>query len=219
MALDPNIILAGKPAILPSYYENQLNQAKLNSDNQNTQINQMKIDAANNATTNAANLKSIYGGYTGDNADLTQKLIQSGNAEDAIKMGNFGSEQKTKNLANTQATGKIISQVAGAVATAPPDKIHDAASQGIDYLLQNGIYTPDIAAQAKAHIATLQPEELRTLSQQTQMQGLTPEQQLPKVGIENLGGTSQPYAQSPITGMTTNAGAPMARTQDRKSVV
>ena len=127
--------------------------------------------------------------------------------------GALATEQTTKNLANTQATGKIVSQVAGAVANAPPDKIHDAASQGIDYLLQNGIYTPDVAAQAKAHIATLQPEELRTLSQQTQMQGLSPEQQLPKTGVENLGGTSQPYAQSPITGMTTNAGAPMIRTQ------
>ena len=213
MSLDPNIILAGKPATLPSYYENQINQSNLDSALQTKQMNQMKIDAANLATTNSANLKNIYGGYTGNNADLTQKLIQSGNADDAIKMGNYGTEQTTKNLANTQTTGKIVSQVAGAVANVPPDKIHDAASQGIDYLLQNGIYTPDVAAQAKAHIATLQPEELRTFSQQTHTQGLSPEQQLPKVGIENLGGTSQPYAQSPITGMTTNAGLPMTRTQ------
>ena len=53
MPLDPNILLAGKPSILPSYYENQLNQAKLNSSNQDNQINQMKIDAASIATINA----------------------------------------------------------------------------------------------------------------------------------------------------------------------
>ena len=66
MSLDPNIILAGKPAQLPSYYENQINQSNIDSALQTKQMNQMKIDAANLATTNSANLKNIYGGYTGN---------------------------------------------------------------------------------------------------------------------------------------------------------
>ena len=213
MPLDPNIILAGKPATLPSYYENQLNQSNLDTANQSRQINQINIDKANQAATNAANLKSIYAGYTGDNSDLTQKLIQSGNLKEGMDIGNFGTEQTTKDLANTQTVAKIVGQTAGSILDVPDEKIHEAASQGIDYLQQNNVYTPEFAAHAKEQISNMQPAELRDFLRQTQKHALSPEQQLPKTGIENLGGTSQPYAQSPITGMTTNAGLPMQRTQ------
>ena len=47
-------------------------------------MNQMKIDASNQSLADKAKLNNIYSGYSGDNADLTKKLIQSGNPEDAI---------------------------------------------------------------------------------------------------------------------------------------
>ena len=51
MALDPNIILGGKPATIPSYYENQINQSNIDAALQTKQMNQMKIDASNKAVT------------------------------------------------------------------------------------------------------------------------------------------------------------------------
>ena len=214
MSLDPNIILAGKPATIPSYYDNQLNQAKLNSANQDSQMNDIKINQYNQSLADKAKLDSIYSGYTGDKNDLTQKLIQSGNIKEGMDIGNFGTEQTTKNLANSQATNKIIGQVAGAVLNTPDEKIHDAASQGIDYLQQAvpNVYTPEFAASAKQHLSTMQPAEARAFLQQLQTQALSPEQQLPKVSIEDLNGSKQPTIQSPITGVATQVGAPMMKT-------
>ena len=213
MALDPNIILSGKPATLPSYYENQLNQSKINSALQDGQMNDIKIKQYNQSLADKAHLDGIYSGYNGDNKSLTQKLIQSGNIKEGIDIGNFGTEQTTKDLANTTSKAKIVGQVAGSILNAPPEKIHDAASQGIDYLQQNNVYTPEFAAHAKEQIANMQPAELTQFLQQLQTQALSPEQQLPKVSVEDNGGYKQPIAQSPITGAVTQVGSPMMKTQ------
>lgn len=213
MPLDPSIILAGKPAQIPTYYENQLNQSKIADALQNQKVNQLKIDEYNRGLETNKKLSDIYSKYSGNNSELSANLMRAGSAEDAIKVGNYGAEQTTKGLANTKSSNEIMGQVAGSVLQLPDEKIHDASMQGIDYLQKAlpDIYTPEFADQARQHTSAMQPQDLRLFLQQMQTQALSAKDQIPKTGIQNLGGTDQAYSQD-IFGKVTNVGDPMQKT-------
>lgn len=219
MELNPDIILGYKAPVVSTADQRDQNAQALQAGDYANQESQIKIRNANSAQQNEMTRRQIAQSSNGDMGAYVTGLKNAGMMDEASKAQKYLDENTasadthtTSNMTNMTAKSKAIGSIAGSVASLPLDQIHSGAGKAIDYLQQNGLYDENTANEARQHIGTMQPQELQGMMRQMQNQALTPEQQMPKNSVQNLGGTAQPISQD-IYGAVTPVGQPMQVTQ------
>lgn len=90
------------------------------------------------------------------------------------------------------------------------------ANDAIDWLLQQGVYTPEHAAQDKAKVAAA-PDKVGELADMAFRASLAAKDQLAKVSTHDAGGTVATVGTDPVTGKTTTLSS-LAKTQSPDNI-
>lgn len=208
MALDPSIITGIRPVQIDSpvnalaqvlkaqsmQQENQLGQAKLDEYQRSKARQNKLLDLVKSlpaGTTDTQRIDALKGGGYFDEADK----LQSG----MLSRQKIESEAKAKEWDTQAKKLDLAGQAFGAVRQNPT---LENANQVLDYLGQNGVYSPETVAQYKATVAA-DPSKIASLADTAFRTVLGAKEQLMKTDTRNLGGTTQTIGVDPVSGKTT----------------
>lgn len=198
--------------IKPVQLENPLAQYAQLAQVQNAQNQNRLADLAYGekqreiSQTNALN--DIYKNAVGADGKIDRQKVFTGAAQGGL--GNklpalqkvFAEQDKaTADLDKTKLEGitkrlEIAGQAFGYVRNNPT---LEAAHSVLDYLGQNGVYSPEQVAQYKAAVAA-NPANVKQLADQAFQSVLSAQAQLPKVETRNTGGSTDTMQINPVTG-------------------
>lgn len=208
MPLDPSIITGIKPVQIDSPVNALAQVLKIQSMQQEGQLGQAKLDeytrtkARQNKllelvqglpanTTDEQRLGALKGGGYFDEADkLETGMLNRRKVESEAKAKEWDAQSKKLDLAG-QAFGFVRQ-----------NPTLEAANQVLDYLGQNGVYSPETVAQYKATVAA-DPSKIASLADTAFRTVLGAKEQLMKVDTRNLGGSTQTTGTDPLTGKVT----------------
>lgn len=173
--------------------ETQLGQAKLD-EYQRTKARQNKLlELVQGLPANASDddrINAMKGGGYFDEADKLQTgMINRRKVEAEAKAKEWDAQAKKLDLAG-QAFGYVRQ-----------NPTLEAAHQALDYLGQNGIYTPETVIQYKQAVAA-DPSKIASLADMAFRTALDSKEQLMKIDTRNLGGTTQTIGIDPVSGKT-----------------
>ena len=207
MALDPNIIAGIRPVQIDSPVNALAQVLKVQGLQQDAQLGQAKLDeytrtkARQNkllnlvqslpaGTTDDQRIDALKGGGYFDEADKLQTgMVNRRKVEAEAKAKEWDAQAKKLDLAG-QAFGYVRQ-----------NPTLEAANQVLDYLGQQGVYSPETVAQYKATVAS-DPSKIASLADTAFRTVLGAKEQLMKVDTRNLGGTTQTIGTDPLTGRT-----------------
>lgn len=208
MALDPSIITGIRPVQIDSPVNALAQVLKVQSMQQDAQLGQTKLDEYQRSktrqnklldlvqalpvgTTDTQRVDALKGGGYFDEADK----LQSG----MLNRQKIESEAKAKEWETQSKKLDFAGQAFNMVRQNPT---LENAHQVLDYLGQNGIYSPETVAQYKAAVAA-DPTKIASLADTAFRTVLGAKEQLMKVDTRNLGGTTQTIGVDPVTGKAT----------------
>lgn len=185
----------------------QLQQAQ-----QQNQLGQMKMDEYRTGQERTNGLRALLNGDYANPQARQDAMMKGGYLKEAQDYGKNQAEiEKTtgeaqfKQLETAHKKIDIMGQVFGFVKDNPST---ESAMQATDYLVQNGIMTPEQAQATKAKIAAdPSPETIRTLATQAYQSALSTKDQLPKLQTFNAGNRQVTQSVNPITGKATETGS------------
>jgi hypothetical protein len=190
---------------------------------QGQQMNALKMDEYQRGIQSQNSLRQLLGGFGSDHSANQQKLLQGGYMKEAQDYGKNQAdiakttgEAQYKQIETAHKKIDLMGQAFGYVKDNPSA---EAALQATDYLVQNGIMTPEQAQATKAKIAAdPSPETIRTLATQAFQSALSTKDQLPKLQTFNAGDRQVNQSVNPITGKATETGStPILQSADNKA--
>lgn len=210
MALDPSIITGIKPIQIESpvnqlaqflqvqsaQQQNQMGQAKLEEYDRSKARQNKLLDLVQSlpaGTTDTQRIDALKGGGYFDEADK----LQSG----MLNRQKIESEAKAKEWDTQAKKLDLAGQAFGAVRQNPT---LEHANQVLDYLGQNGVYSPETVAQYKATVAA-DPSKIASLADTAFRTVLGAKEQLFKTETRNTGATTDTLTIDPVTGKATVA--------------
>lgn len=211
MPIDPSIALGVKPIQIESPV-NQLGQIlQIQGAQQANQLNSLKMDEYNRGVTRQNQLRTLLsglgnvpddqrisalrsGGYF-DEADKLEGGVLARKKTDA-EVGKIGSETEIKKL---EAASKRIDIAGNAFGYVMRNPTMDNAMQALDYLVQNGVYTPEQGAQYKSQVQA-NPQSIGQLAETAYRGALSAKDQLAKMETMNAGNRQVTQSIDPVTG-------------------
>lgn len=211
MPIDSNIALSFKPVQLQNPLEQygqiaQIQQAQ----NQNRLADLMYGEKQRELSAESAFSNLLAGGKEGQG--IVQGLASQGYGNKAMAYNKMLQEQEKQkaDIAKTNAEASkfnvetahkkldIAGQAFGFVRANPT---LENAHATLDYLGQQGIYTPEQVATYKAQVAS-DPSKIASLAEQAFRSALAAKDQLAKIDTRNIGGTTDTLSIDPVTGKT-----------------
>lgn len=219
MGIDSNIAMGVKPIQIEDPMNALAKMMQIKDAQQASQLNTLKMDEHQRGVTNQNALRQLMSGFGDDHAANQSKLLKGGFLKESQDYGKSQADMlksaadAKKTAAETQfkqvetAHKRIdaVGQVFGYVKDNPSA---EAALQATDYLVTQGIMTPEQAAQTKARIeADPTPNTIRALATQAYQSALSAKDQLPKLQTFNAGDRQVNQSVNPITGVATETGS------------
>ena len=223
--IDASIALGVKPPQIESPMNALAKVLQVREAQQGQQINALKMDEYQRGIESQNRLRQLLGGFGADHSANEQKLMQGGYMKEAQDYGkNQADIAKTtgdaqyKQIETAHKKIDLMGQAFGFVKDNPSA---ESALQATDYLVQNGIMTPEQAQATKAKIAAdPSPETIRNLAMQAYQNALSTKDQLPKLQTFNAGNRQVNQAVNPITGKATETGSTViGQSADNKASV
>lgn len=210
--IDASIALGVKPPQIESPMNALAKVLQVREAQQGQQINALKMDEYQRGIESQNRLRQLLGGFGSDHGANQQKLMQGGYMKEAQDYGkNQADIAKTtgdaqyKQIETAHKKIDLMGQAFGFVKDNPSA---ESALQATDYLVQNGIMTPEQAQATKAKIAAdPSPETIRNLAMQAYQNALSTKDQLPKLQTFNAGNRQVNQSVNPITGKATETGS------------
>jgi hypothetical protein len=219
MGIDASIAMGVKPVQIEDPMNALAKMMQIKDAQAASQFNAMKVDEYQRGLTNQNALRQLLTGFGDDHAANQTALMRGGFMKEAQDYGKAQADLgKTK--ADTQKTTAetqfkqvetahkridAMGQVFGYVKDNPSA---ETALQATDYLVTQGIMTPEQAAQTKARIeADPSPNTIRALATQAYQSALSAKDQLPKLQTFNAGDRQVNQSVNPITGVPTQTGS------------
>lgn len=218
MGIDASIAMGVKPVQIEDPMNALAKMMQIKDAQAASQFNAMKVDEYQRGISNQNALRQLLTGFGDDYAANQRKLLQGGFMKEAQDYGKAQADLG-KTQADTQKTAAetqfkqvetahkridAMGQVFGYVKDNPSA---ETALQATEYLVSQGIMTPEQAAQTKARIAAdPSPNTIRALATQAFQSALSAKDQLPKLQTFNAGDRQVNQAVNPITGVPTQTG-------------
>lgn len=172
---------------------------------QQNQLAQLAFADRQRAQAEQERLRGIYSSGAQGPA-LESQLLQGGFADQALKLGKDRRENQkldvdteAKRIETAKQRLDIAGQAFGAVRANPSPQ---AAASTIQYLTDNGIFTPEQSQQYMQRIAQASPQEIAQLADQAFRSTLDAKEQLAKYVTSNTGQQTVTNAIDPVTGQT-----------------
>lgn len=182
---------------------------------QQNELGRLKMDEYQRATQERNSLADLYRSSLGADGQIDRAKLLSGAASGGLGaqipalQKNFADQDKAaadvdKTRAETRAKALemaktrigLASQAFGHVRQNPTP---ETAFAVLDYLGQNGVYTPEQVDQYKAKVQA-EPGRVGEMAEMAFRAALDAKEQLEKISTQNLGGTSQTTGVDPVTG-------------------
>jgi len=208
MALDPSIITGIKPIQIDSPVNQLAQLLKVQSLQQEGRLGQAKLDEYQRNTAQQQRVRDMLNklgpGATAQSRIGGLESLGEFDAADKIRSGDLNrqkieSEAKAKEWDTQAKKLDLAGQAFGHVRQNPT---LENANQVLDYLGQNGVYSPETVAQYKAAVAA-DPTKIASLADTAFRTVLGAKEQLMKIDTRNLGGTTQTIGIDPVTGKPT----------------
>jgi len=184
-------------------YDNEAMQAQQNAlalQNAKIQQNALQQQQADSAT-----YRNALKGFGSDATANYNTLIRAGlGAQAEAYKKNATDQEKVKadaDKARFDAAAKKIDIAGQAFNYVRLNPTLDNANAVIDYLGQNGIYSPEQVAQYKAQVQQ-NPDGIGNLAEMAFRSALNTKEQLANIQTRNLGGTTDTLSIDPVTGAT-----------------
>ena len=184
-------------------YDNEAMQAQQNAlalQNAKIQQNALQQQQADSAT-----YRNALKGFGSDATANYNTLIRAGlGAQAEAYKKNATDQEKVKadaDKARLDAAAKKIDIAGQAFNYVRLNPTLDNANAVIDYLGQNGIYSPEQVAQYKAQVQQ-NPDGIGNLAEMAFRSALNTKEQLANIQTRNLGGTTDTLSIDPVTGAT-----------------
>jgi hypothetical protein len=197
MATDASILMGYRPPQLISFADaeqnalaNRMNRAKLDEyDKGVAEKNALSAAYKQFGTDNAANIGTLYKSGFGQQAQALQKS-QSEAAKD----------QAATNKTQIEAASKKLDLAGSAFGYVRANPSAENARAALDYLGQNGVYSPEQVAQYKQKVLS-DPSKVGELADMAFRASLSAKDQLLKTETRNTGGATDTLAIDPVTGL------------------
>lgn len=184
-------------------YDNESDQQQQNAlalQNAKIQQNALQQQQADSAT-----YRNVLKGFGSDATANYNTLIRAGlGAQAEAYKKNATDQEKVKadaDKARFDAAAKKIDIAGQAFNYVRLNPTLDNANAVIDYLGQNGIYSPEQVAQYKAQVQQ-NPDGIGNLAEMAFRSALNTKDQLANIQTRNLGGTTDTMSIDPVTGAT-----------------
>lgn len=184
-------------------YDNESDQQQQNAlalQNAKIQQNALQQQQADSAT-----YRNVLKGFGSDATANYNTLIRAGlGAQAEAYKKNATDQEKVKadaDKARFDAAAKKIDIAGQAFNYVRLNPTLDNANAVIDYLGQNGIYSPEQVAQYKAQVQQ-NPDGIGNLAEMAFRSALNTKEQLANIQTRNLGGTTDTMSIDPVTGAT-----------------
>lgn len=203
MPVDSSIPLGVQPIKLTSPQELYAAKTQIEGNRLQQALGQMQLEGAQLQRERQNRLSSLLANQYEKPEDRESALLQGGFIEESNKIqkqradtAKTESEARVKQIEAAQKKLDIAGQAFGYVRNNPT---LEAANSVLDYLGENGIYTPDQVAQYKAQVAA-NPAKIKALADQAFTATVNAKDQLIKIDTRNLGGVTQTAGTNPLTG-------------------
>lgn len=219
MALDTSIALGVKPVQINDPMNALAKMLQLKDAQQQSQLNMLKMDEYQSGVSDKNALRQLMTGFGADHSANQSKLLQGGylkesqdyakNQADMLK----AKVDADKTLADTEqqritTAHKRIDMMGQAFGFVKDNPSADSALLATDFLVEQGIMTPEQAAQTKARIAAdPSPQTIQKLAMQAYQNALSTKDQLPKLDGFSAGDRYVQTSRNPLTGATTEIGS------------
>lgn len=206
MAIDPNIIMGIKPVQIANPLEQymqaqQVQQAQNQNRLQDLMWNEKQRDTAADGVIASAMAKGddvagalARAGY-GSRALAFRKTKLDVDAKQA-DIDKTGAETRAKQI---ETAGKQLDLAGQAFGWVRANPSVDNAKAAINWLQQQGVYTPEHAARDIAKVEA-DPGNVGQMAELAFRAALAGKDQLPKIDTRNLGGTTETFSVDPVTG-------------------
>lgn len=219
MALDTSIALGVKPVQINDPMNALAKMLQLKEAQQQNQLNTLKMDEYQRGVSDKNALRQLMTGFGADHSANQSKLLQGGylkEAQDYAKnqadigktQADVGKVQADTQFKQLETAHKRIDMMGQAFGFVKDNPSADSALAATDFLVEQGIMTPEQAAQTKARIAAdPSPQTIQKLAMQAYQNALSTKDQLPKLQTFNAGDRQVNQSVNPITGKATETGS------------
>lgn len=215
MAIDPSIALGVRPVQLENPLAQYSQVAQLQSEQNRNRLADLMFSEKRRQVDETNALNDLYKNALGPDGKIDRTKLFSGVAErglgsklpalqktftdqdkSAAELDKFKAETASKQVEAASKRADLAGQVFGFVRANPTlENAHFA----LDYLGQNGIYTPEQVAQYK-QLTAADPTKIQALADQAFRGALSAKDQLAKIQTQNIGGSTLTQTVDPVTG-------------------
>lgn len=215
MPVDASIYGQLQPVKPVNQLANLAQALELQNSVQNNRLGQMKADEYERGLADTNKLNSLYQQALGADGQVDRMKLYQGAARQglgskipSLQKSFAEADKATADLDKTrvETTAKKVDLVGQGAKFVMDNPTLENAHGAIDFWLQNGLYSPQQAAQLKAQVAA-NPQGIAQMAQQLFQQALNAKDQLSKYDTRNLGGTTETLAIDPVTGKTRTVNA------------
>lgn len=222
MPIDPNIALSVKPVQIANPLEQymqvqQIQQAQNQSRLQDLMWNEKQRDT---------DADGVLAGAMAKGDDVASALARAGYGSRALayKKTQLDADAKQTEIRAKQieTAGKQLDLAGQAFGWVRANPSVDNAKAAINWLQQQGVYTPEHAAQDIAKVEA-DPDNVAQMADLAFRATLNGKDQLPKIETRNLGGTTDTISTDPVTGVVKtvnsvkNTQSPDSMAADRRA--
>lgn len=219
MGLDTSIALGVKPVQINDPMNALAKMLQLKEAQQQNQLNTLKMDEYQRGVSDKNALRQLMTGFGADHSANQAKLLQGGylkESQDYAKnqadigktQADVGKVQADTQFKQLETAHKRIDMMGQAFGFVKDNPSADSALLATDFLVEQGIMTPEQAAQTKARIAAdPSPQTIQKLAMQAYQNALSTKDQLPKLQTFNAGDRQVNQSVNPITGKATETGS------------
>lgn len=223
--IDTSIYGNIKPAQIESPINMLAQAAQVQGLQNQNRLADLKLGEAQREVQQTNALNDLYKNAVGTDGKIDRQKVFTGAAQGGlgsklpgIQKSFTDQDQATAALDKTKLDGitkrlEIAGQAFGYVRNNPTP---EAANSVLDYLGQNGVYSPEQVAQYKSAVAA-NPAAIKQLADQAFQSVLSAQSQLPKFETRNTGGKTDTMAINPVTG-SVNVVNSVTNTQSPDSV-
>lgn len=213
MAIDPNIALSVKPIQVANPLEQYMQVQQIQQAQNQSRLADLMYGEKEQQIARGRGLRDLAKGWSADTTDEQRTASLRNNAyfDEADKLeGTLQSRTKVKAdaekaQADAQAkkietAGKQLDLAGQAFGFVKANPTVENAKAAINWLQQQGVYTPEHAAQDIAKVDA-NPNNVAQLADLAYRAALSAKDQLPKIDTRNLGGTTDTISVDPVTGV------------------
>lgn len=205
MATDASILLGYKAPQITSPQEMYAQKAQFDQNELANRLGTMKMQEYESGIADKNALSGIYKNFGTDGAKNVDLLFKGGRGKEALEL------QKSQREAEKEAsiTGKNQMETAGkkldlagqAFGYVRSNPSVENAHAALDYLGQNGVYSPEQVTQYKQKVLS-DPSQVGAMADMAFRAALGAKDQLFKIETRNIGGTTDTLSIDPVTGKT-----------------